>query len=181
MVAAIFGRIVIPQKLQNESFYGPNVLKMTMCITPGELLLLLNTATDVPAYHEALVELSFTATLDLFDGIEMLEVILEDNQGHNAISVEMQKAILGLVCAFFLLSFMEIVQLKFKRRNESVKLRKKVFGIDSVFQILLNASFLGIRIYLWVNNGLSAAVFTSKNILSLVLIIARCLLVYGYA
>ena len=81
MVGAIFGRIVIPHKLQNESFFGPNVLKMTLCIAPAELLLLLNTATDVPAYHKALTELSFTATLDLFDGIEMLNVILENGEG----------------------------------------------------------------------------------------------------
>ena len=87
MVGAIFGRIVNPHKLQNESFFGPNVLKMTLCIAPAELLLLLNTATDVPAYHKALTELSFTATLDLFDGIEMLNVILENGEGPNAIAV----------------------------------------------------------------------------------------------
>ena len=184
MVGAIFGRIVIPHKLQNESFFGPNVLKMTLCIAPVELLLLLNTATDVPAYHKALTELSFTATLDLFDGIEMLNVILENGEGPNAIAVGTSTTILVFVCAFFLLSFMGILEIKplmeGLRGEETVKLRKCVFRIGSVFRSVVNASFLILRIYLWSNNGLSGAIFITKNIISLVLIVIRFLLVSRY-
>ena len=53
---------------------------MTLCLTPFLLLLLLNTFETKSEDRELLLKLAFQITLDLFDGIEMLQVILEGNE-----------------------------------------------------------------------------------------------------
>ena len=53
---------------------------MTLCLTPLFLLLLLNTFERKSEDRELLLKLAFQITLDLFDEIEMLQVILEGNE-----------------------------------------------------------------------------------------------------
>lgn len=65
---------------------------------PAEMLLLLNSVTDEA---EVLTDLYFTDILDLFDGMEMLEVSLEDQAEISEVSLAMEISILILVCLFF--------------------------------------------------------------------------------
>ena len=67
-------------KLEKAAFLGPNVLKMILCISPLVLPLLLNTASDCDEYRVLVSKLSLQITLNLFDGIEMLEVLMEENE-----------------------------------------------------------------------------------------------------
>ena len=60
--------------------FGPDLLRMTLCLTPLFLLLLLNTFERKSEDRELLLKLAFQITLDLFDEIEMLQVILEGNE-----------------------------------------------------------------------------------------------------
>ena len=47
LIGVIFGGDdPLENKLKNEEFFGPNVLKMTRCLSPVLLLLLLSTGTD---------------------------------------------------------------------------------------------------------------------------------------
>ena len=50
---------------------------MTLCLTLLLLLLLLNRFETKSKDREFLLKLAFQITLDLFDGIEMLQVILD--------------------------------------------------------------------------------------------------------
>ena len=94
MIAVIYGRIVIEKnKLkdgeifsclyngtvnshdESDSFFDAKLLKITLCLTPGAMLLLLTSVTDET---EILTQLYFTTVMDLFDGVEMLEVLHED-------------------------------------------------------------------------------------------------------
>ena len=52
---------------------------MTLFLTPLLLLLLPNTFEMKSKERELLLKLAFQITLDLFDGIEMPQVILEGN------------------------------------------------------------------------------------------------------
>ena len=65
----------LENKLKKEEFFGPNVLKITLCLSPVLLLLLLSTGTDSMSYIELTGMLSLRIALDLFHGVEMLEVI----------------------------------------------------------------------------------------------------------
>ena len=47
LIGIIFGeRNAIENKLDKETFFGPDILKMTLCLSPVLLLLLLSTGTD---------------------------------------------------------------------------------------------------------------------------------------
>lgn len=53
LIGIIFGeRDAIENKLDKEAFFGPNILKMTLCLSPVLLLLLLSTGTDSISYRE---------------------------------------------------------------------------------------------------------------------------------
>ena len=188
MVAIIFGKIVIQNKLDNDIFFGSNVLKTTLCVAPAEMLLLLNSVSDKA---NVLTELYFTATLDLFDGMEMLEVLVEDareantleanvtgtkTMQSNAVPKSMKFSILGFVCAFFLTSFVELFQIKFEEDGSDAKLRKRTFCINTFFQVVMNVGFLVLRFVLWFKFDRDAAIFISKNVFALVLVLLRFLI-----
>ena len=79
----VFGKV--GDKIDKTEFLGPNVLKMIMCITQLLLLLLLNTG-DLDDSHEneeereIVSELCFPMAVDLFDGIEMIDIVLEERE-----------------------------------------------------------------------------------------------------
>ena len=82
-IAMVFGKV--GDKIDKTEFLGPNVLKMIMCITQLLLLLLLNTG-DLDDSHEneeereIVSELCFPMAVDLFDGIEMIDIVLEERE-----------------------------------------------------------------------------------------------------
>ena len=168
LIGLIFGSTVIENKLNNDSFLGPNVLKSTLCITPVLMLLLLKSTPDT---MDILNVLSFTVTLDLFDGIEMLEVILEEDETPRGIRPkELEVAILACVCVFFFLSPLELFRFKFEEDGEH-KPRKRVLYVRSIFQMLVNLVFLILRSVLWVGYGRNASIFITKNGISLTLLV----------
>ena len=170
MVGWIFGSIAIEDKLDSAEAFGPNSLKAILCLTPLLLLLLLQSATDTSDYRDLLKELSFTVTLDLFDGIEMLEVILDEDANPrvtHGIPKELEVAILAFVCGFFLLSPLELLRFKYTEYGD-VKTRKKVFWIRCTFQALVNLAFLILRLILWFKYGRNAPIFIAKNGISLI-------------
>ena len=74
---------IVGDRISKTEFLSPNVLKMILCITPLLLLLLLNTG-DLDDSHESkkgreiVSKLFFSMAVDLFDGIEMIYIVLEE-------------------------------------------------------------------------------------------------------
>ena len=182
MVGWIFGSFVIRKdKLKSDEFLGPNVLKTTLCITPLLMLLLLQSTagkSEYDKYRESLNELSFTVTLDLFDGIEMLEVLVDENENSHEIPKGITIAILVLVCAFFFLSPLELLQVKSKEQGERTFWSKTVPYIRVTFRVVINISFGVLRLILWFKYGRNAPIFIAKNGISLLLLVLR-LCFYG--
>ena len=85
-----------------DLFFGPDVLTMTLCLNPLLLLLLLNTFETKSKDREFLLKLALQITLDLFDGIEMLQVILKGNEV--GIPKCFEAAIIAFVCISSVLS-----------------------------------------------------------------------------
>jgi hypothetical protein len=185
MIGWIFGEIVIDNKKLTEeiltsnscnnsaenatnsdhsdSFFDSKFLKITLCFTPGEMLLLLTSVTDESGTLELLY---LTTVMDLFDGVEMLEVLQEDVC--NKIPEELKYAILVAASLFFLLSSFEVHKVKFKDNGES-KERKKTAKSNILFQIILNLLFLIIRLVLWFGYDFDSAVFIAKNVIGFVI------------
>lgn len=76
-VATIFATVA--KELTKEDSLGVNALKMTLCITPGLLILFLQ-LTISPTYRKPVLSLSLFSALNIFDGIEMLETFLMQNE-----------------------------------------------------------------------------------------------------
>lgn len=154
----------IEDKLEKEKFFGPNILKMTLCLTPLILLLLLSTGTDSMAYRELIWKLSLRMALDLFDGVEMLEVIIEENEVSHEVPKSFEKAILAFVCISFLVSPLQLVEIKLGPYNDTWKIRKCTSALRTTIQVIcVNCVFLGLRLDLFLKYGKDASIFIAKN------------------
>ena len=154
---------LVEDKLDNKAFLGPNVLKMSLSIFPVLLLLLLKTANDSSEYGELVSKVSFQIALDLFDGIEMLEVVLEENELTHGVPKNFEKAIIAFACISFLLPFCQLMEIKFEE-NGRLEIRKYPAALRIVTQILcVNAVFLGLRWALLLRYGKDASIFIAKN------------------
>jgi len=165
-VGIIFGGSEpIEEKLDKERSFGPNVLKMTLCLSPFILLLLLSTGTDSIAYRELTWMLSLRIALDIFDGVEMLDVIIEESEANNAIDDSFEKAILAFVCISFLLSPLQLIEVKLDG-YDSWKYRKCTMISRATIQVLVvNCVFLGLRVALFFKHGKDASIFIAKNVI----------------
>lgn len=170
LIGAIFGRI--EDDIEKDVFFGPNVLKMTLCISPLLLLLLLNTAVDSMDYQELVLKLSLQMALDLFDGVEMLEVILEENELNHGVPKSFEKVIIAFVCISILVSPLQLVENKLTRNDGTGGW--DVFMCPAVLRITIqilcvNGVFLVLRLVLFFDYGKEASIFIAKNGIILIL------------
>ena len=165
-ITVIFGGSEpIEEKLDKEKFFGPNILKMTLCLSPFILLLLLSTGTDSIVYRELIWMLSLRIALDLFDGVEMLDVIIEESEVIDEISDSFEKAILAFVCISFLLSSLQLIEVKLGGFDDW-KYRKCTMISRTTIQVLVvNCVFLGLRLALYLKYGKDASIFIAKNVI----------------
>lgn len=165
-VGIIFGgNEPIEEKLDTEHFFGPNVLKMTLCLIPLILLLLLSTGIDSIVYRELIWMLSLRIALDLFDGVEMLEIIIEENQLCHEVPREFENAILAFVCISFLLSPFQLVEIKVGEFNDWKVRRCTAISRTTIQVVCVNCIFLGLRLALYLAYGKDASIFIAKNVI----------------
>ena len=156
IIGITFGRI--EEKIEKDLFFGPDVLTMTLCLTPLLLLLLLNTLEMESKDREHVLKLAFQITLDLFDGIEMLQVILEESEV--SIPGSFENAIIAFVCISFMLSHFQLEENRFLDKS----IYKYLAVIRITLQILLgNCVFLGLRLALFFKFKRDASIFIAKN------------------
>ena len=146
-----------------------------------------NDEPEDPIEDDDLKELYFRATLNLFDGMEMLEELLEHGIHENNVPQLLEEFILAFVCIFYVLSFLELLHLAFRNKDNKAKKRnddqnsdekdeecrkkkwRNVNAINTVFQIFLNLSFFILRMIMWLKFNRDAAIFLAKNSISIVI------------
>ena len=165
-VAVIFAKVV--QHLDIDKTFGPNALKGTLCITPALLVLLLY-LTICPTYRKSILSISVTAALDIFDSIEMLEIILLQNERDDfQLSNDLKIAIIAFACGCFLISPLGLARNKMD--DDEIKERKGTSILYGLIQIFcINLPFLILRLIVWFDCGYEASIFIAKNIISLVI------------
>ncbi|XP_015771399.1 PREDICTED: uncharacterized protein LOC107349727 [Acropora digitifera] len=179
LIGIIFGgNDPIENKLDSQVFFGPNVLKMTLCLSPLLLLLLLSTGTDSMSYRELIWPLSLRIALDLFDTVEMLEVVLEENIVSHNIPRSFENAIITFACISFILSPLHLMQIKLTSPGEW-EYHEFTSICHKTLQILaVNCVFLCLRLALFLGYGKDASIFIAKNgiviLLSLFEICSEC-------
>lgn len=76
MIGIVFG--VTEDKLDRDQQFGPNDLKVSLCITPLLLMLLLNTGANSNS-RQVIAALSVYMAIDVFDGNELLEIVIDES------------------------------------------------------------------------------------------------------
>ena len=172
IVAIIFSLVIEKLSSGNVETLGINAIQLMLCITPILLILLLN-ITISPEHWKFIMTLSVTAALDLFDGIEMLNVILLQHQTGPTfleLSSVTTACITFFACLNFVVSPLALIQHKMTGNKEGdVKRRKNTTVIKAGIQIgLINLPFLILRSFIWAKYHYESSVFLTKNIISLV-------------
>ena len=171
-VVIIFS-LVVDKLGSSADARGINALRFMLCVTPVLLILLLNIAISTEHWKFVLT-LSVTAALDLFDGVEILQLILLHHQAGPVflnLSNETTACILFFACLNFLVSPLALIQYKITGNREGdVKQRKTTTIVKAGIQMgLINLPFLILRAYVWAEHHYESSVFLTKNIISLVI------------
>ena len=167
-VTIIFGDVA--DKLKHSHTYGPNLLKTVLCIAPALLVLVLQLAI-CSSYRKGVLALSVFAALNLFDGIEMLEIVLMQNEREDFnLNGLVERMIIVCACFSFLVTSLGLARNEFDDRTKDVKERDGRIAVClGLLEILFtNVPFLVLRVYVWADCGYEASIFIVKNVISLV-------------
>ena len=169
-IATVFG--FVGDRISKTEFLSPNVLKAILCITPILLLLLLTTSDlgdsdESKKGREIVSKIYFPMAFDLFDGIEMIDIVLEEREHEFGIP----KAIM---IALATLSFITLViprrMVETRLTEEGWKTRVRTAMYHHLFQIfLVNITFLVIRTVVFFTSGRDESIFVAKNGIGIIL------------
>ena len=132
------------------------------------------------SYRELIWLLCLRIALDLFDTVEMLEVVLEENIVHHNISKELkvvleeiivhhnipgsfENAIITFVCISFILSPLQLMQIKLLRPGDWRYREVTSICHKTLQTLVVNCVFLGLRLELFLEYGKDASIFIAKN------------------
>ena len=121
-----------------------------------------------PSYRKPVLSMSIFAALNIFDGIEILEIFLMQNEkeANFDLNEETEICIVVFACFCFFLSPFGLVRNKFMA-NGVVKERRETSLFLGPLEIIgTNLPFLVLRAIIW--HKYEAAIFISKNDVALV-------------
>ena len=174
-IVVTFGFVV--DDLEKEKFLGPNVLKIVLCITPLLLILLVNTAdygddNDDSAKElrrELVSKLSVQMAIDLFDAVEMLDIVLDEKEHNYGITKGFGIAMTVVACLSFFLSPFQMAETKFNE-GKPIKSRYKTTLIRNIAEMIaVNLVFLVVRLVVFFKYGKDESIFIAKNGIAIIL------------
>ena len=163
IVAIIFA--VAGDDLDKEKFLGPNALKVTLCLTPVLFLFLPNIASDLSGtddHRQLAFRLTIQVTIDLFDAVEMLDIVLDETENSHGIPKWFGRLMVAVACFSFLLSLLQMAE--YKLDGGKVEQRKCFAIFRNVVQIVfLNFVFMVIRLVIFFVYEKEESIFIAKN------------------
>ncbi|KAJ7370872.1 hypothetical protein OS493_029416 [Desmophyllum pertusum] len=169
-IGIVFG--VVGDRIDKDKLLGPNTLKMVLCITPLLLLLLLNTAGDseeTDQHRELVSTLSVQMAIDLFDAVDMIDIVLEENEHGVGISVAFGAAMIVVACFSLFLSPLQMAEYKMSNSGKP-KIRFRIALLRNIVQmVFVNLVFLVIRAVVFFKYGKDASIFIAKNGIAIIL------------
>ena len=168
-IAIVF--VVVGDSLDKSKLLGPNALKMVLCITPLLLLLLLHSADDsdeTDEHRELVSKLSYQMAIDLFDAVDMIDIVLEENEHDFGIPNGFGAFMIVLACFSLALSTWQLAENKLARGETKIRFRTAFFrNIVEIF--LINLPFLIIRAVVFFKYGKDESIFIAKNGIAIIL------------
>lgn len=167
VISIIIVFVLVGNTLDKERFFGPNVLKTTLCITPLLLLLLLNTAKDAKEYKEVVSKLCFYMVVDLFDSVEMLDIAVDEKEHNYGIPKAFGEAMIAVACFSLLLSPFQMAETDTSKRKPRKRMRlARARNIQMVF---VNFLFLIVRMVIVLKYKKDESIFIAKNGIAIIL------------
>lgn len=167
VISIIIVFVLVGNTLDKERFFGPNVLKTTLCITPLLLLLLLNTAKDAKEYKEVVSKLCFYMVVDLFDSVEMLDIAIDEKEHNYGIPKAFGEAMIAVACFSLLLSPFQMAETDTSKRKPRKRMRlARARNIQMVF---VNFLFLIVRMVIVLKYKKDESIFIAKNGIAIIL------------
>ena len=163
MIATIFA--VAGDELDKTKFLGPNTLKIILCLTPVLFLFLPNTASGLSEsddYRQLAFRLTIQVTIDLFDTVEMLDIVLDENENSHGIPKWFGRLMVAVACFSFLLSLLQMAENKLV--DGEVEQWKCLAIIRNVVQMVcVNLVFMVIRLVIFFKYKKEESIFIAKN------------------
>ena len=157
LIGIVFGRT--GEEVKRGGFWNGSTLKMTLCITPLLLFLICHTRIATRDIHGGQIsEWSTKALMNLFDGIELVGVILDENECNLGIPKDFKNTLIAFTCISFL--WWPIGMAADQDCDEPV-----LVSFCYSIQLLFDTIFLGLRLGLCLGYGKNVSVFISKNII----------------
>jgi hypothetical protein len=146
-----------------ETFLDHSSLKLTICISPILVLLMLNTGPPREMHRELLKKLSATVSLEMFDAIE----ILDKWQTSQAIPDQFKLTVGVLILISLLTTPLELMEISVQDSGK-VQTLKAPFTVRLLLQVIVsNCAFLAVRLILWLYFGEKASIFLVKNVIKI--------------
>ena len=166
--------------LDESLIFGPNMLKMNLCLTPMLFLFLIYAHHDAKSHSRRkyyLEKMTAAVTLDLFDSVEMLEYLFDKDK----ITLGLENAILAFSCMNIFLPTFALFELKFNKFHESGEISPISFKFIYIcsFMFFVNVPFLVLRLILWHEYHLDISVLLAKNALAIVMGIIEIMEFFG--
>ena len=169
-IATVFG--FVGDRISKTEFLSLNVLKAILCITPILLLLLLTTSDlgdseEDGKGREIVSKIYLPMAFDLFDGIEIIYIVLEEREHEFG----MPK---GIMIALVSLSFIVLVipwkMVETRLTEEGWKTRVRTAMYHNLLQLcFINVPFLVIRTVVFSTSGRDESIFVAKNGIGIIL------------
>ena len=157
--------------IEKDKLLGPNALKIVLCITPLLLLLLLHSADDSDRndeYRELVSKLSFQMAIDLFDVVEMIDIVLEEIEQDYGIPKDFGKLMIILACYSLVFSLWQLAENKLSGGEAKIRFRPAI--ARNIIQIIfVNLPFLIIRAVVFFKYGKDESIFIAKNGIGIIL------------
>ena len=176
-IGIVFGRT--GSIIGSKGFWNGSTLKLTLCITPLLHFLICHTRIATSDVHVGQIsEWSAKAVINLFDGIELLGVILDENECSHEISMDFKNTLIAFTCISFLwwpISMAFDHEFADQYCDEAVRT-----SVSYSVQVLFDIIFLGLRLGLCLGYDKNASIFISKNIIFIIVYSKRIFkLVFG--
>ena len=168
VISIVIVFVLVGNTLDKERFFGPNVLKTTLCITPLLLLLLLNTAKDAKEYKEVISKLCFYMVVDLFDSVEMLDIAIDEKEHNYGIPKAFGEVMMAFACFSLLLSPLQMAETDTSKRKP--RKRMSIARARNIVQmVFVNFLFLIFRMVIVLIYKKDESIFIAKNGIAIIL------------
>ena len=162
IISIVIVFVLVGNTLDKERFFGPNVLKTTLCITPLLLLLLLNTAKDAKENKEVVSKLCFYMVVDLFDSVEMLDIAIDEKEHNYGIPKAFGGVMMAFACFSLLLSPLQMAETDTSKRKP--RKRMSIARARNIVQmVFVNFLFLIFRMVIVLIYKKDESIFIAKN------------------